>query len=172
MFADKTFYGSSFQVGSADVAEWVRVSEPVEAGDVLELDPDNPGQYRKARGPCSPLVAGVVSTAPGVVLGSSVTDHSSPITDPLAPATGSPLPITHYSSLITGSPKTSLALIGVVPVKACDEGGPIRLGDLLVTASRSGYVRRCEAGECGFIVGKALQPLTEHEGLILVLLTR
>jgi hypothetical protein len=59
----------AFFPGGADVAEYVTVSEPVEPGDVVEIDPQNPKSYRKARGPYSPLVAGVISTAPGVVLG-------------------------------------------------------------------------------------------------------
>jgi hypothetical protein len=143
VLADGTVYADDFLFGSADVAEWVNVSEPVEPGDVLELDPDSPGQYRRARGGCSSLVAGVVSSEPGVVLGERTTGE-----------------------------RALLALAGIIPVKACDEGGPIWPGDLLVSASRSGYVRRCEPGECTFIVGKAMEPLIEGEGLILVLLTR
>ncbi|MCS7198073.1 MAG: S8 family serine peptidase [Candidatus Bipolaricaulota bacterium] len=48
----------SFISGGADLAEYVRVSEPVSPGDVLELDPDNPKSYRKARSAYSPLIAG------------------------------------------------------------------------------------------------------------------
>ena len=66
-------------------------------------------------------MAGVVPSDPGVVLGSSVTLHSSPFTR-------------HGQAL--------LALIGIVLVKACDEGGPIERGDLLVPTSIPGYVRR------------------------------
>ncbi len=154
--ADGTVYAYDFQHGGADVAEWVQISEPVEPGDVLELDPDNPGAYRKTRGGCSSLVAGVVSTEPGVVLGSEVVD---------SPASSSPLNVarrTSHSAL--------MALIGIVPVRACDEGGPIEPGDLLVTASRPGFVRKGDPEECAFIVGKAMEPLIESEGLILVLL--
>jgi len=131
------------------------VSEAVEPGDVLELDPDNPGQYCKSRGPCSTLVAGVVSSDPGVVLGSG------------APS----LPTTHHSPLADSA---LLALIGIVPVKACDEGGPIALGDLLVASSTSGYAMRWdhESEMCTNFVGKALEPLIEGEGLIMVLLVR
>lgn len=84
---DQTLYSAALGTSAADVAEWVEVSEPVEPGDVLEFDPENPGQYRKARGGCLSLVAGVVSSDPGVVLGSSVTLHSSPITDAPSPTT-------------------------------------------------------------------------------------
>jgi len=62
------FADGSFNAGGADLAERIDVSEPVEPGDVVELDPSNPKQYRKARGSYSPLVAGVISTTPGFAL--------------------------------------------------------------------------------------------------------
>jgi hypothetical protein len=148
--ADGSFYGSEFLSGSADVAEWVAVSEPVTAGDVLELDPWNPGQYRKAVGPCSSLVAGVVSTEPGFALGSP----------------------THYV-LPTANAQALLALIGMVPVKACDENGPILAGDLVVVSSTPGCVMRWDgAGACSNLVGKALESLDGPYGVIRILLTR
>jgi len=139
------YYGQSFETGAADVAEWVPVSEEVEPGDVLELDPDNPGHYRKSRGPCSTLVAGVVSTEPGVVLGTGEDVEG----------------------------KALLALLGIVPVKVTDEGGPIQPGDLLVTSSTPGYAMRWDpdVGSPCNLVGKALEPLDGSSGIILVLLT-
>ena len=153
VLADQAFYGASFQTGAADVAEWVNVSEPVEPGDVLELDPDNPGHYRKSRGPCSDLVAGVVSTEPGFVLGSR--------------------PVTEDSGLSTPD-RALLALIGIVPVKVTDEGGPIEPGDLLVCSSIPGYAMRWNLDEgtpCP-LVGKALEALSDGTGRILALLVR
>jgi hypothetical protein len=143
VFADGTARAAAFSTASADVAEWVHVSEPVDAGDVLELDPANPGAYRKSRGGCSQLVAGVVSTEPGLTLGERLQGDRAP-----------------------------LALAGIVPVKACVEGGSIEPGDLLVAASVPGYVRRRDEAadaECG-LVGKALTALVSGDGLILVLL--
>jgi len=84
VLADGTYYGSSFETGSADVAEWVSVSESVEPGDVLELDPDYSGHYRKSREACSDLVAGVVSTDPGFVLGSEVQGSAIGVSDVIA----------------------------------------------------------------------------------------
>jgi len=162
---DGTLHSSTVQSGAADVAEWVAVSESVEPGDVLELDPSRTGQYRKSRRACSRYVAGVVSTEPGVVLGSAATDHSSRIT-------GSPLPITDSSSLITHHSQALLALVGIVPIKVCDEGGAIEPGDLLSTASRPGYAKRSTPEACTYFIGKALEPLDEGEGLILALLMR
>lgn len=152
VLSDGTYYGSRFYSGSADIAEWVPVSEPVEPGDVLELDPTRPGHYRLARGPCSHLVAGVVSTQPGFVLGSSS-------------AADSGLP-TYDSAL--------LALLGIVPVKVTDEGGPIRPGDLLVASSTPGHAMRWGgAGGHGCVfVGKALEAHGGGTGMITVLLMR
>ena len=160
VLADSAFYGAAFNSGSADVAEWVPVSEPVEAGDVLELDPDNPGHYRKSRGPCSDLVAGVVSTEPGFTLGAS-------------PST---LDFGHWtddSRLVTDD-SALLALIGIVPVKVIDEGGPIEIGDLLVSSSLSGYAMKWDPvrGEVCGLIGKALEPLDSGTGVIEVLLMR
>ena len=76
VYADGAYYcglaRGCFNAGQgADIAKWVWVSEPVEPGDVIEIDPKYPGRYRKSRGAYSKLAAGVVSAAPGVVLGES-----------------------------------------------------------------------------------------------------
>ena len=78
--------------------------------------------------------------------------------DPLAGVPGRPL----------------LALMGRVRVKATTENGPIRPGDLLVSASLPGYAMRCpDPSRCeGAVIGKALEPLEEGTGLIEVLLLR
>ena len=145
VLADGDFTASTFVTGAADIAEWVVVSGPVEAGDVVELDPLNPGSYRRCADPCSGRVAGVISTEPGMVLGAFET------------------------SLRHGV----LALIGIVPVKVTDEGGPVEVGDLLVTSSTPGHTMRWSgSGACPCaLVGKALEPLDGERGTILVLLT-
>jgi len=144
-FADSTFYAASFQTGAADVGEWVSISEPVTAGSVVELDPGNPGSYRLSSGACSASVAGVISTEPGMVLGRSEAFEKRAI----------------------------LALVGIIPTYVNDEGGPILPGDLLVASSTPGYAMRWSgSGPCPCaLVGKALEPMTGHEGVILVLLT-
>jgi len=174
ILADSAFYGTAFNSGSADVAEWVNVSEPVEAGDVLELDPENPGHYRKSRGPCSTLVAGVVSTEPGFVLGtnpSTLDLGSSTVDDGLWTGdsgfpTDDSRPATENSAL--------LALVGIVPVKVTDEGGPIQPGDLLVCSSIPGYAMRwnLDKGTPCPLVGKALEAFSNGTGRILALLVR
>ncbi|MCS7274698.1 MAG: hypothetical protein NZ610_04740, partial [Candidatus Bipolaricaulota bacterium] len=134
----------AFLAGGADVAEYVLVSEAVEPGDVVEIDPENPKRYRKARTPYSPLIAGVVATQPGVILGA----HPS----------------------LEG--RALLALLGRVPVKATAENGPIRPGDLLTSASKPGYAMRCESAQTceGALLGKALTALEHGEGIVVVLL--
>ncbi|MFQ6033897.1 MAG: hypothetical protein ACE5KR_03445, partial [Candidatus Bipolaricaulia bacterium] len=136
---------SCFNSGSGvDIAEWVPVSEPVEPGDVLALDPDRLGFYRRARTPYSRLAASAVSTAPGFVLGEP------------------------------GEHKALLALLGTVSVKATTENGPIRPGDLLTTSSIPGYAMRCpDPTVCAdTIIGKALEPLESDPGLIRMLILR
>jgi len=145
VFADQAFYGAAFISGSADIAEWVHITTLAEPGDVVEFDPTAPGQYRIAQGACSSLVAGVISTTPGMTLGGS----------------------------LVASEKALLALIGIVPVKVSNEGGPIQPGDLLVTSSTPGYAMRWAGPDpcpCS-LVGKALEPMDEEQGVILALLT-
>ncbi len=139
-------------MGVLSFADWVTVSEPVDPGHVLEIDPTTANTYRLARGPCSSCVDGVVSTAPGMAQGSPTTQDLLPTTDAQA----------------------LLALLGVVPVKVTDEGGPIRVGDLLIVSSTPGYAMRWDpdmGAFCG-LVGKALEPHEEGKGMIEVLLTR
>ncbi|MEM4414210.1 MAG: S8 family serine peptidase [Candidatus Caldarchaeum sp.] len=137
----------NFISGGADIAEFILASKALQPGEVVELDPHNPRQYRKAQSAYSPLVAGVVSSAPGVVLGAKQ-----------AAQEGWAL----------------LALVGRVPVKATTENGPIRPGDLLTSASKPGYAMRCASPSAceGALLGKALGALDTGEGVILVLLAR
>jgi hypothetical protein len=61
--ADGTVYAADFSTGSADVAERINTSEWVEAGNVVEIDPEHPGFFRKSTLPYSTKVAGIISTA-------------------------------------------------------------------------------------------------------------
>ena len=198
VYADRAYFcglsAGCFNTGSgADIAEVVLASELVAPGDVLEIDPSHPGRYRKARGPYSPRVAGVVSTQPGIVMGGAT-----PAAEPFTPALsllgeGPDLRI----SLLTGlnlkgslpmrlewtvqrlliqlhTKRPLLALMGVVPVNASAENGPIRPGDLLTTASTPGYVMRCgDPKRCeGAIIGKALEVLEGGSGIIKMLIVK
>ena len=132
----------------ADVAERIDVSEPVQPGDIIEIDPEQPGKFRKTRNAASPLVVGIVSTAPAITLGNHFDAESDRWKDQ----------------------RPLLALAGRVPAKVTTENGPIQVGDLLVSANKPGYAMRCtDRTACvGAIVGKALEPLAQGDGLIQV----
>ena len=76
-----------------------------------------------------------------------------------------------------GAGKIPLAVVGVVPVKASAENGPIRPGDLLTTASTPGHAMRAEPMTVngvtfypsGVIIGKALEGLEKGTGVIRML---
>jgi hypothetical protein len=129
------FAAGSFIPSGADLAERINVSEPAEAGDVVELDPTKPGHYRKSRGH-SHLIAGVITTEPGFTLGNRRAELDS-------------------GGARVADSRPMLALMGRVPVKATEENGPIRPGDLLTVSSKPGYAMRCaKAKACeGAIIG-------------------
>ena len=61
--------------GGSDLAEPFDVSEPqAEPGMVVEIDPDNPGKLRIARGAYNRRVAGIISGANGVAVGMQLAD--------------------------------------------------------------------------------------------------
>jgi hypothetical protein len=66
-----------------------------------------------------------------------------------------------------------LALVGRVPCKVDASYGDIAVGDLLTTSPTPGHAMRCDDPvTCvGAIIGKALEPLEEDTGVILVLVT-
>jgi hypothetical protein len=96
-----------------------------------------------------PLVCGVVSTAPGVLLNSD--------RDSVQCAGGSPV-----------------ALCGRVPCKVVDENGPILPGDLLTSSTTPGRAMKASpvlvegrpVYQAGTIIGKALTPLHEGRGIV------
>ncbi|MCJ7754396.1 MAG: hypothetical protein MUP13_07505, partial [Thermoanaerobaculales bacterium] len=65
-------YATSFRPSSQDLASLVDVSEEVQPGDVLVIDPDRRGLMRRGSRAADNGVVGIVAAAPGVVLGSEV----------------------------------------------------------------------------------------------------
>ncbi len=150
VYADGTVYSSTTSVGSADVAERINASEWVEAGDVVEIDPDHAGFFQKASEAYSRRVAGIISTSPGVILGNDV--------DPTSDKWNDNRPV--------------LAIAGRVPVKASAENGPIAVGDLLVSSSVPGVAMKGDpANSIGAVVGKAMGSLDSGEGVIMAQVT-
>jgi hypothetical protein len=153
------FTRGSFIAGGADLAERISVSEPVQPGDLVELDPNKPRHYRKARG-SSKLVAGVITTRPGFTLGNNSEDPQQ--LNVMTAEKG-----LRFGAVV----RPMLALMGRVPVKATTQNGPIRPGDLLTVSSKPGYAMRCaEPQACAGAIGKALEALERGQGSILVLL--
>ncbi|WP_312306146.1 hypothetical protein [Pulveribacter sp.] len=134
----KGFFNGGTQTGGADIAEVIdttgRLPEP---GDVVEIDPHHPLRYRLTSASESILVAGVVTTKPGVLMNAGVED-----------AAGRP----------------AVALAGRVPVRVTTEGGTIRAGDLLVSADTIGHAMKAPVQLIpGTVIGKALQNFLENE---------
>ncbi len=136
-----------------DIAELFETNQEVEPGDVLSID-DN-GKLKKSSLAYDSKVAGVVSEAPAILF------------------EGSQLQIAPQPFKFKKGNKPPLALAGRVKCKVVNQGGKIKTGDLLVTSSRPGYAMRGEPDKVHFgtVLGKALEPLNEKEGRILILVT-
>jgi hypothetical protein len=141
----KGFFNGGTQVGGADLAEVVRTCGRVREGQVVEIDPVNPDCFRVSTRAMSTRVAGVISTAPGVMLNARNGAN--------AEATG-----------------PALALAGRVPVKVTAKRRRIRIGDLLVASSIPGYAMRAPANPAvGTVIGKALENFHRAKGSIKML---
>jgi hypothetical protein len=79
------------------------------------------------------------------------------------------IPKAQWEDQLNGKPL--LVLVGIVPVKATAENGPIEPGSLLTTSSKPGYAMVCnDVKKCeGAIISKALEPLGVGTGLIQML---
>jgi hypothetical protein len=146
------FFNNGTQVGGADFAESVAVSEAREAyepGDVMIIDATLRRTVTRSGSPYSTMVAGIYSTKPGVLA------NPYGIDDPRLAA------------------EIPLAIVGIVPCKVTAENGAIEAGDLLVTSSLTGHAMKGtdRVRMLGAIVGKALEPLTSGTGVIQVLVT-
>jgi hypothetical protein len=145
--------GTYYQHGQ-DYAESVPASgnrSDYGPGDVIAVDSDTPNHFTKATEPYSTLVAGVYSTAPGILASSH----------PMADGTD-----TEFSK------ELPLAMIGIVPCKVVDENGPIKPGDLLVASSLPGFAMKGSDRTrlTGAVIGKALDSLASGKGAIRILL--
>lgn len=132
-----------------DVAEWVPSSGVVPAGTVVVIDDKRSNAILPSSAAYDTRIAGVVTDKPGLLLGEA------------------------------GEDKAKVATTGRVKVRATAANGAIRMGDLLVTSSLPGLAMKSvparlggfEMHRPGTLIGKALEPLSEGEGEILVLLS-
>jgi hypothetical protein len=135
--------------GGSDLAEKFDVTEPdVQPGMVVEIDPDNPGKLRLARGVYNRRVAGVISGANGVETGMLLAD---------LPGAENSMPI---------------ALSGRAWVYCDATDQAIEPGDMLTTAERPGYAMPVldHSQANGAVIGKAMSRLAQGEtGMVLVL---
>ena len=142
VYADGQYYS-----GGTDYADMVAVAGDTaqyEPGDVLAIGPE--GMLVLANTPHTTKVAGVYSTQPGFLGG-----------DDGEGSAGGKIP---------------LALVGVVPVKASAENGPIAPGDLLVASATPGHAMKAGASPpIGSVIGKAFEGLDEGTGVISILVT-
>jgi len=131
-----------------DVAEWVKVSGAIPSGTVVVTDAEKSNHAISSEQAYDSRVIGVVSERPGVLLGEA------------------------------GEDKVMVAHSGRVRMKVDAGYAPIALGDLLVTSSTPGYAMRSQPvvvggapiHRPGTLIGKALEPLADGKGEILVLL--
>ncbi|HKV10624.1 MAG TPA: hypothetical protein VJ725_20955 [Thermoanaerobaculia bacterium] len=144
-----TVTGSNITAHYQDIAEWVPSREPLEPGVVVVLDRREVNHVAASSSPYDTAVAGVVSAAPGVLLGEE------------------------------GTGRVKVATTGRVKVRVDATRAPIAVGDLLVSSERPGVAMRSEPVEVaglkihrpGTVLGKALEPLPGGTGEILVLLS-
>jgi hypothetical protein len=119
---------TDYFTGNSDVAETYFSSQSLEPGDVIALVDGL--TIARATTDTATRILGVVSTAPGILLGS----------DDAAPEANQ-----------TAYP---IALSGRVPVRLSTENGPIRAGDALMLSSLPGVAMK--ATGTGMIIGTAL----------------
>lgn len=132
-----------------DLAEWVPAAHDMAPGTVVVLNPNAVNEVMPSSRAYDTTVAGVVSAQPGIVLG------------------------------VGSDSKEQIATTGRVKVRVDATQAPIRVGDLLVTSEVPGAAMRSEPVQIhgqpfhhpGTIVGKALEPLEQGTGAILVLLS-
>ena len=137
------------QIEGADLAEKFPVSEEIKPGTVVEIDPDNPGELRVARGAYNRRVAGVASGAGDLPAGAIL------------------------GNLPGSEDASAIALSGRVWVQCDATHHSIQPGDLLTTSDTPGHamaVTDFDAAQ-GAILGKAMSRLESKRGLVLVLVT-
>jgi hypothetical protein len=136
--------------GGADLAEPFQMKEEVlEKGSVVVIDAEHPGRLRRSSRAYDRRVAGVVSGANGINPGIAL----------------------HQEGALEGG--QNVALTGRVYVQADASSGAIEPGDMLTTSDIPGYAMKVsdQARAQGAVIGKAMSPLPDGKGMVLVLVT-
>jgi hypothetical protein len=139
--------------GGSDIAEPFDVVGDVDVevlpGMVMAIDPDHAGKLRIADSDYDTAVAGIISGAGGVNTGMTLSQEG---------------------TMADG--EHPVALTGRVWCWCdADINGPISAGDMLTTSSTLGHAMAATDREqsYGSVIGKAMTPLKEGRGLVLVL---
>ncbi len=143
-----TLYLGSTNTSAADLAEYyVSGDKTIEAGDVVTIsnikyqiansegeteELVSKGVLRKADKPYDPKLIGIISTSPGVLMGSIDGENK--------------------------EDKRMLALAGKVPVKIDPDSPAIEVGDFLTSSTKPGLATK--ATHPGYIVARALESWT------------
>ena len=175
--AGNVFAKGAFRPSAIDLAEYFALSEPASVGELLVVDPEQPGRYRRARTPQNPAVVGIVSAKPGVLLGSGIERIAAADAELEAQLEEArqlgdeDLEASVWASLQERFRETHapIALSGTVPCKVDAGYGAIRPGDLLTTSATPGHAMLAGEAVPGTIVGKALEALESGTGTIKVL---
>ncbi|HKV35435.1 MAG TPA: hypothetical protein VJP89_13960 [Pyrinomonadaceae bacterium] len=141
--------GGNINAKYQDMAEWVDSPQALTPATVVVLDSTKSNQVIASTRSYDSRVAGVISLKPGVALGEA------------------------------GEGRVLVATTGRVKVRVDAANGPINIGDLLVTSNKEGVAMKSMPVEIGGVsihrpgtlIGKALEPLAQGTGEILVLLS-
>jgi len=135
-YTNGRLYSIGAYVGSADYAEsYISTNLNMQPGMLVTSDSQNPGDMVETTTTAyDTSLTGVISTDPGVLIGTTSTDNP--------PA---------------GSKSYPIALTGRVPVLVTDENGPVEVGDYLTSsATMPGFAMK--ATHTGITIGQALAP--------------
>jgi hypothetical protein len=144
VFTDDYMYALDYESGGGDVAEYFPAPEDPEPGTVMVIDPAGGSKLRASTNAYDTTVAGIVSTAPGVSLGTKEDGNEG---------------------------EKLIAVAGRVPCKVDASYAPVMPGDLLTTSDTPGHAMKATDPVIGTILGKALEPLDSGTGVIEVLVT-
>lgn len=150
-----------YDTGNSDVAEVYPSDETLAAGDVVVFGGNVNGRIRRSNRPYETGFISVVSTQPGMVLGS-------PTEEELRAAGFGSEPKPNFGKLAMLPQEYPVVLMGRAPVRVSDQNGPIRRGDPLTSSSIPGVAMK--ATRPGPLLGQALEPWAESgQGRIEVL---
>ncbi len=142
------------------------------------MDRERPGHMALGRLAADPAVTGIVSTDPGILLGSGLkriaeADPEMSAALEIARIAGDRAEESRlWAELEQRFARThaAIALSGTVPCKVDAGYGSIQVGDLLTVSPTAGHaMRAADPAPQGTVLGKALEPLEAGTGTIQVL---